>query len=867
MAGRQFCQQSTFVGYVTELYPQDKCFKLRLRSEDESGSDCIYAYVNDEVSYRPLPNLRGSYDRYRTPNGYDDSPESKLKKYLTLGVLVLVEGVFFRDHLKSRMDVRTLYLLYDQQDCLISENRGNFMFEEPRWWLDMVIAQGNTWFKAFFPDKRIDFSRYRTELNEVFHPKSELQEVAVLSRLLYGYAVTYQFTGQESFLTALREGVKYQRETFRHLLPDGRTVIWFSYHDGKTTHLPSKDGDDKGTIPLYEQIYALAGLTMYYRLTGDAEALKDILGTIHAFQKYFLDDSTYGGYFSHLDPTTLSPVADSLGINRARKNWNSIGDHIPAYLINLICALMGKPEFEDEVKGLHTILMDTVHKIIEYFPRRDDDRHLDLVAERFHQNWSVDKKYSWQQNRGIVGHNLKIAWNLTRVAFYLESCRDADRYRSIKEECLKLAKELAIAMDDLGGVDKFRGGCYDAVERCPDPDRGFKLMFPWLNTKDFWQQEQGILCYLILMGAAKSEDDFQRFKELAAVMSTFYFAFFVDLDHNDIHFRVTDIGVPVKTGQYADKGGHAKSGYHIFELCYLALMYTALYNKHAPFTLHFAPIVPAYGDLKFSVCPDFFPEDAIDFEASYVEITGKDMVKSITKNLGSEGYIVSLPQAQAGSTLRVQVTFCPKTTRNLRSLSVPPRILSKGKIAVVMESHFDELEIQYLEKILPKEGFTMELVSFLWDSKMMEFQGNECHDPFRVYKDIKSINIDDYVAFYFVGAYCMDRLRYQKHPKRSEPNKSAVVNLVRKIAAAKKTTATICHSLWAFVCAPEVIKRKKVTCAHNIIDDVRNAGAVVMYEPDGTDTAKVCVDDWLISGRDRGFTKEVVDCLLRKLNK
>ena len=297
-------------------------------------------------------------------------------------------------------------------------------------------------------------------------------------------------------------------------------------------------------------------------------------------------------------------------------------------------------------------------------------------------------------------------------------------------------------------------------------------------------------------------------------------------------------------------------------------MYTALYNKHAPFTLHFAPIVPADGNLKLSVCPDFFPENAIDFEESHVEITGKGMVKSITKNLGMKGYVISLPQAQPGSTLQVQVTFYPNTAWKVQSLSdsVLPQIHSKGKIAVVMESHFDELEIQYLEKILPKEGFTMELVSFLWDNKMMEFQGNECHDPFRVYKDIKSINIDDYVAFYFVGAYCMDRLRYEAHPRRGERNESAVVNLVRKLAAAKKLTATICHSLWAFVCAPEVIRSKKVTCAHNIIDDVKNAGAIVMYEPNGIDTAKVYEDDWLISGRNREFTKEVVDCLLRKIN-
>ena len=864
MAGRQFCQQSTFIGYVEELYPKEKCFKLRLRSCDETGYDVIYAYVNSEVSYRPLPNLKGSHDRYGTPEGFSDSPQDKLEKYLALGLLVLVEGVFYRDHLQTRMEVRTVYLLYDQKGKPITEYQGDLVFEETRWWLNMIIGQGNTWFRAFFADRQVDFARYRTELNEVFQPKSEMQEVAVLSRLLYGYSVTYQLTGQENYLTALREGVKYQREIFRHILPDGKSVLWYSYHDGKDTHLPSNNGDDNGTIPLYEQIYALAGLTMYYRITGDTEALKDILGTIHAFQKYFLDhNSEFGGYFSHIDPATLSPTADCLQINQAKKNWNSVGDHIPAYLINLICALMGKPEFDEERKLLHGMLMSTTSKIIKHFPQEDSS----LVAERFHQDWTVDKTYTWQQDRGIIGHNLKIAWNLTRIAFYLESCEEADH--GMKEQCLRLARKLANAMDELGGVDKFRGGCYDAVERCPDPDSGMKLMFPWLNTKDFWQQEQGILCYLILMGASKDECEFQKFRELATVMSSFYFAFFVDMDQNDIHFRVTDIGVPVKTGQYADKGGHAKSGYHIFELCYLAFMYTALYNKHTPFTLHFAPVIPTTGELKFSICPDFLPKDAIDFDMSHVQITRSDMVKVITRKLKNFTICHQFDPSEAGKKLQVQVTLHPKKRRmQEQKIHASPRPhVCKGKIAVVLESHFDEKELYYLNKMLPKQGFILELVSKLWGQDSAKFQGNECLDAVRVFKDFKSIKLDDYVAFFFVGGYCMDRLRYQVHPKQNEPNKSEVVELVRKLARVKKTTATICHSLWAFVCAPEVISKMKVTCAHNIIDDVQNAGGTVMYERGGTDTVEVYEDDWLISGKHPGYVEQVIERLIDKLNR
>jgi len=225
MAGRKFCQQTTFLGYVIDLRPDEGWFKLRLRSKDDTGHDIIYAHVNPNVGYRPLPNLMGSYDRYGDPDIYTEDMAGNLKKYLDLGVLVLVEGIYYRDHLRNRMDVRTVFLLYDQNGKPITEKKGNFMFENPRWWVDMITAQGNTWFNAFFADGDINFTRYSTELNEIYQPKSEKQEVAVLSRLLYGYAVTYQLTGKKKYLDALQEGVRHQRNTFRMVMPDGRCVL------------------------------------------------------------------------------------------------------------------------------------------------------------------------------------------------------------------------------------------------------------------------------------------------------------------------------------------------------------------------------------------------------------------------------------------------------------------------------------------------------------------------------------------------------------------------------------------------------------------------------------------------------------------
>jgi hypothetical protein len=145
---------------------------------------------------------------------------------------------------------------------------------------------------------------------------------------------------------------------------------------------------------MYEQIYAMAGPTQTYRATGDPKILWDIEHTIDLFEKYYKDNKLMG-YFSHIDPIDLDSRAESLKHNRARKNWNSIDDHAPAYLINLYLAT-GEPRYAD-------FLEYTFDTITRFFP---DYEHSPFVQERFHEDWSHDKTWGWQ-HRSVVGHNLR----------------------------------------------------------------------------------------------------------------------------------------------------------------------------------------------------------------------------------------------------------------------------------------------------------------------------------------------------------------------------------------------------------------------------------------------------------------------------
>ena len=109
------------------------------------------------------------------------------------------------------------------------------------------------------------------------------------------------------------------------------------------------------------------------------------------------------------------------------------------------------------------------------------------MNERFHEDWSHDHAWGWQQNRAVVGHNLKIAWNLMRI----NSVRPSERY-------VELARKIARG-DAAVGADRQRGGWYDVMEREKEDGQEW-YRYVWHDRKAWWQQEQAILAYLILAG-------------------------------------------------------------------------------------------------------------------------------------------------------------------------------------------------------------------------------------------------------------------------------------------------------------------------------------------------------------------------------
>ena len=194
----------------------------------------------------------------------------------------------------------------------------------------------------------------------------------------------------------------------------------------------------------------------------------------------------------------------------------------------------------------------------------------------------------------------------------------------------------------------------------------------------------------------------------------------------------------------------------------------------------------------------------------------------------------------------------------------------KGKIGVLIEDHFDQTEFRRFNEYFPAQGYQVEYISHLWNNSELTFGANPdtgvVEDHVTVTTEINDVAPADYKGIICIGAYAMDRLRYQVSVKKGQKNQAPAVVFLRKaLQTDGLKIGTICHSLWLFCADSDLIKGRKVTCAHNIICDVENAGAEVIYENDAT--ADLIVDGSLISGKHPGVVDKFMEVFVAEIQK
>jgi hypothetical protein len=96
------------------------------------------------------------------------------------------------------------------------------------------------------------------------------------------------------------------------------------------------------------------------------------------------------------------------------------------------------------------------------------------------------------------------------------------------------------------------------------------------------------------------------------------------------------------------KGSHSMSGYHSFELCYLAQIYTNLLITKQPLDLHFKPLPGGFKDNILRVSPDILPKGSISIGQVWVD--GKEYA-----DFDAKGLTVKLPDTDKQVQVKVRV--------------------------------------------------------------------------------------------------------------------------------------------------------------------------------------------------------------------
>jgi protease I len=134
-----------------------------------------------------------------------------------------------------------------------------------------------------------------------------------------------------------------------------------------------------------------------------------------------------------------------------------------------------------------------------------------------------------------------------------------------------------------------------------------------------------------------------------------------------------------------------------------------------------------------------------------------------------------------------------------------------ARVAFVMDEMFEDSEFKVPYDRVKEAGHEAVIVGL---SKNKTVEGKKGMEKATTDAAIKDVKADDFDALVVPGGYSPDKIRVE--PK--------MVEFTKKIAAADKPVAAICHAGWMLAEA-DLIKGKTVTSWPSIKTDLINAGA------------------------------------------
>ncbi len=352
-----------------------------------------------------------------------------------------------------------------------------------------------------------------------------LKYPGMLSRHLFSFSTAYMLSGDQKYLDNADQ-------LFDYLIEHG----WDHQHGGWYYAINPSGKVVDTEKDLFMNIYAITGLTLYYMITHDRQAMNYIQKTRSLLDEHAWDDQN-GGYYRRLNR--------EWEVTNSAKVFTPQVAPVSGYLLYLYAATKNQ-EYLDETKKLMEIVSDHMQ-----------DQETGWIREKFDQDWEPTSK-NRNEEQIDIGHNVEVAWMWLR----LFGITGDSNY---KQKAVTLYNRLHQHAFQSNGAWLHKMGLTNPDDYPP--------------TTNWWIQAYGNMLEPAMYHYGDNTESLDHFKN----GSLFWNDVFVDQKFVGTVLSATLDGA-IDRG---DKAVRTKTSYHAMELALLNYLYLNLWVKEKPVMLYF----------------------------------------------------------------------------------------------------------------------------------------------------------------------------------------------------------------------------------------------------------------------------------------
>lgn len=521
-----FCISTSIQGVITTA-KNTSCIKV----QTDLGS-CDVS-INESTRIYSWERKNGFYNPTVTNNG--NKPEKLKNQRAYLHIVI-----YHQNHNEKPYILCTELFLHGKSD-------DEKIFMKPLFWLKSIRSLADWWATYAIDQEDKGYFTNIQEHGNVPGTDDKYDKWGyVISRDIYAFSNAFALTGEMKYMEAASSGIDF---ILNKGIVEKNGYIFFK---GKMDRYGNSHTVFDDIVNIFTQFYALTGLIAYFDITRDPRVEEIIQRSLSTLDKLY-HDSTYGGFYDAIEMKSLKPIKGKTD----SKSFNSLVDPLSAVLF-----FLDNVHFKSNSLNVRKTIIELCEVIMDYCVNNSED----FIREVFRRNWlhimpNWHNPYNTHFLAGNVGSNNKVIWSLLRAWDILPP--------TSQNKAMKAINSIHNKMQKTGAWDKLRGGWFDVLKRGKSNNGTAEHM--WHSNKVWWQQESGILGYLIYY--MKTGDD--KLLRIAQNGMLFWCTNFIDYVNGGVFDTVSCDGNPVNRW----KGSWVKGAYHETELARYLYIYLKVMRK------------------------------------------------------------------------------------------------------------------------------------------------------------------------------------------------------------------------------------------------------------------------------------------------